>query len=100
MYTTYDLDADRSDIIEACRLDEISKYGTVMEYEEFMECVQCMAIMDYDGEGYLIVRENEVSNSDLHVDDRFVRIAKQCDVPFEKLNEVFGNDIKFIWFNK
>lgn len=100
MYTTYDLDANRSDIIEACRLDEVSKYGTVMEYEEFMECAHCKAIMDYDGDGYLIIGENEVSNSDLHVDDRFVRIAKQYDVPFEKLHEVFGNDIKFIWFNK
>lgn len=100
MYTTYDLDAKRSDIIKACRLDEVSKYGTVREYEEFMECVHCKSIMDYDGDGYLIIGENEVSNSDLHVDDRFVRISKQYDVPFEKLHEVFGDDIKFIWFNK
>ena len=52
MYTTYDLDANRSAIIKACRLDEVSKYGTVMEYEEFMECVHCKAIMDYDGSTY------------------------------------------------
>lgn len=81
-------------------MDEISRYGTVIEYEEFMECVDCMGIMDYDVEGYLIIGEHEVSNSSLHVDDRFIRIAKQYDIPFEKLHEVFGNDIKFIWFNK
>ena len=55
MYKTFD-DANKSDIIKAdiikaCKLDEISKYGTVMEYEEFMECVDCMGIKDYDGMG-------------------------------------------------
>lgn len=100
MYMTYNLDANYSDIVEACRLDEISKYGTVMGYEEFMEYADCMGIIDYDGNGYLIIGEKQVSNSDIHVDDHFVRIAKQYDVPFEKLHEVFGNHIRFIWFNK
>lgn len=100
MYMTYNLNVNQSDIVEACRLDEISRYGTVMEYEEFMECVYCMGIIDYDGNGYLIIGEKQVSNSDLHVDDRFVRIARKYDIPFEKLHEAFGNDIKFIWFNK
>ena len=82
MYMTYNLNVNQSDIVEACRLDEISRYGTVMEYEEFMECIYCMGIIDYDGNGYLIIGEKQVSNSDLHVDDRFVRYCKEVRYSF------------------
>lgn len=91
----------KDEILQICRFDnEISVYGDVMSYDEFASCVKCYGITDYDGSGELILSDKVVTNSEILCYNRSVYFDGKLFVPFDVLHSIFGDDMKFIWYNK
>lgn len=90
----------KEEILQNCKYEEILDYGDVMSYEEFMKAVNSYCIIDYDGSGELILYDKVVKNTSIWISNKTVYFADKFFVPFDVLHKTFGDDVKFIWFNK
>lgn len=90
----------KEEILAICEYEEISEYGDVMTYENFIENVDNYCIMDYDGSGELMLFGKVVKHTSTWISDRCIYFRDALFVPFETLYELFGDDVSFIWFNK
>ena len=90
----------KEEILAVCKYDDVPDYGDVMTYEEFMGCVESYGIIDYDGSGELMLFDKVVKNTSTWVNDRCVYFRDKFFVPFDVLHNIFGDDMKLIWFNK
>lgn len=90
----------KEEILQNCEYNDIPDYGDVMTYEHFMNCVNNYGIMDNDGSGELVLFNKVVTNTALWIYHETVYFTDKFFVPFHVLHSIFGNDMKFIWFNK
>lgn len=90
----------KEEILENCEYGGIPEYGKVMSYGEFLDCVECYCITDYDGNGNIVLFGKVVENAHLWIHNRSVYFSNKFFVPFDILHSIFGNDMNFIWFNK
>lgn len=90
----------REEILQACEFREIPNYGSVMTYQEFIDAVDEWYITDYDGSGELILNDKVVMRTSTWIRNRCVYFIDEFIVPFDVLYSIFGDDMKFIWFNK
>ena len=90
----------KEEILQNCEYEEIPDYGDVMSYEEFMEAVNSYCITDYDGSGDLVLFDKVVKRTSAWIANKTVYFTDKFFVPFETLYKIFGNDVKFVWFNK
>lgn len=90
----------KEEILSECRFSDIPPFGDVFSYKDFMEAVEDWAIMDHDGSGDLILYDKVVERSSTWIQRRCVFFADRFFIPFEVLYEIFGDDMKIIWFNK
>ena len=88
------------EILQHCEYEKVPDYRDVKSFEDFMEDVEYGCIMDCDGCGELILHDNVVKNSSLLVDEGYACLENVAFIPFEKLREIFGDNVKFLWFNK
>lgn len=93
-------DIAKEEILQHCEYEKVPDYGDVKSFEDFMVDVEYGCIMDYDGDGKLILHDKVVKGSSLWVDEGYVCLKKFAFIPFEKLHKIFGNEMKFLWFNK
>ena len=90
----------KEEILQNCDYEEIPDYGDVMSYKEFIEAVDNFCIIDYDGSGKLILYDKVVKNTSIWIFNKTVYFTDKFFVPFDVLYKTFGDDIKFVWFNK
>lgn len=93
-------DISEEEILQNCEQEELPDFGDVKSFENFMEDVEYGCIMDYDGDGKLILYDKVIKGSSLWVDEGYVCLDNVAFIPFEKLREIFGDNVKFVWFNK
>lgn len=93
-------DVSKEEILNALEFREDKSCGTVFSFEEFLKEVEDMSLMDYDGSGNMILNGKVVKNSSTWIHDRSMYIVNKYFVPFEKLEELFGEEIEILWFNK
>lgn len=89
----------KDEILQVCNYGPISEYGDIFDYNKFVSCVECYGITDYDGYGELVLYDKEVKNSSILCDCKTVYFCNNYFVPFDVLYSIFGDDMKFIWFN-
>lgn len=89
-----------ADIVKMCEVMDIPSYGTVMSYEEFMSHVTAGCIMDYDGDGEIILFDKLVKNSYVSIYNRSAHVTYGVNMTLEKLYELFGDNMKICWYNK
>lgn len=85
---------------EACEFENISDFGDVFSYEDFMDMIETGCISDYDGSGELVLFDKTVVNSCISISNRNAYIEGSLFVPFEILHKMFGDGMKFCWYNK
>ena len=90
----------KEEILQNCEFYEIPDYGDVYTYEEFMEMVEDYSIIDYDGTGRLVLNNKAVHYTSTWLHNRSMFFVNKFFVPFDVLHSIFGDDMKFIWFNK
>ena len=90
----------KEEILQNCQFGEIPDYGDVFTYEEFMDMVEKLYIIDYDGSGRLVLYNKDVKFTSTWLHKRSVFFVDKFFVPFDVLHSIFGNDMKFVWFNK
>ena len=90
----------KEEILEVCDFDDIPDYGDVYDYEEFMKMVEGYYIIDYDGTGRIVLNNKVVKRTSTWLHNRSVFFVDRFFVPFDVLYTIFGDDMKFIWFNK
>lgn len=90
----------KEEILQSCEFDAIPDYGDVYTYEKFIDMVEEYSIIDYDGTGRLVLNDKVVKHTATWLHHRSVFFADRFFVPFDILYSIFGDDIKFIWFNK
>lgn len=90
----------KEEILQNCQYEDIPEYGDVMSYKEFTECVNSYCITDYDGSGNLVLFDKVVDNASTWISYKTVHFSGKFFVPFDVLYSIFGDDMKFIWFNK
>lgn len=90
----------KEEILQSCEYKDIPSYGTVMNYDEFKDCVNSYCITDYDGSGELVLCDKIVNNTSTWIHNRTVYFFDKFFVPFDVLHSIFGDDMKIIWFNK
>lgn len=93
-------DITEKEIIDHCKLVDLPNYGEHMSYEEFSVAISDGSIIDYDGSGCLVIGGRMVSNSCTSISDKAIWIQNFAKIPFQKLYEIFGVRISFMWFNK
>lgn len=92
----------KEEILDMCRFEDIDELGNVMTYDEFTENVYDGCITDYDGEGELILFDRCVGNSSIACDCEVVIIHTVMGnyfIPFKTLYSLFGDEMRFLWFN-
>lgn len=90
----------KEEILQICEYEDIPDYGDVMTYEHFMDCVNSYCIMDYDGDGELVLGDKVVKNTSTWIHNKTVYFVDKFFVPFDVLHSIFGDDMKIIWYNK
>ena len=90
----------KEEILEICDYKDIPNYGTVMEYQEFIKNVDAYSIIDCDGSGKLVLNDKVVKNSSVWIFGKTIFFPNKFFIPFHIMNELFGEDMKIIWFNK
>lgn len=90
----------KEEILQNCEFKEISDYGDVMTYDDFMRNVEDLSIMDYDGCGALIISDKAVMHTYTWISSRAMYFDDLFIVPFDVLHSLFGDDMKVVWFNK
>lgn len=72
----------------------------IYEYNDFLEDVNNYYITNYDGSGNLIINDKLLLNTSLLLFEKSVYFENKLFVPFNVLYNLFGENIKFAWFNK
>ena len=90
----------KDEILSTCTFDDMPDYGDVMTYESFVDAISSYCIMDYDGCGELILNNKVVDGTCVWIGNRTMYFEDRFFVPLDTLHELFGDDMKFIWFNK
>lgn len=90
----------RKEFEEFCEFESISGFGVIFSYEDFMDMIETGCITDYDGFGELVLFDKTVTNSSVSILNRNVYIEGSLFVPLETLYKMFGDDMKFCWYNK
>lgn len=67
----------KEEILENCKCGDIPEYGEVMPYGEFLDCVECYCITDYDGNGHIVLFGKVVKNAHLWVHNRSVYFSNK-----------------------
>jgi hypothetical protein len=62
--------------------------------------VEDYSIIDYDGTGRLVLNNKVVHYTSTWLHNRSMFFVNKFFVPFDVLHLIFGDDMKFIWFNK
>ncbi|MCM1221850.1 MAG: hypothetical protein NC548_46000 [Lachnospiraceae bacterium] len=93
-------DVTEQEILEHCKFQDLPDFGEHYEYKRFLEDVDHCCIMDYDGSGNLVIDGKEVRNSTTWLRDRAIWIDEFAKIPFQKLYEIFGDRVSFMWYNK
>ena len=88
------------EILQHCEYEKVPDYGEVVTFEDFMKDIEYGCIMDCDGHGELILHDKVVKDSSLWVDEGYACLENVGFIPFEKLRKIFGDNVKFLWFNK
>ena len=87
-------------VLKACEFEELDNLGTLMTYKEFIADVDCGCLIDYDGWGHLVLNGKEVVDSATHIHSKSMDIGGKLSVPFDRLYDIFGDDMKIRWFNR
>lgn len=90
----------KEEILQVCEFKGIPNYGTVMTFQKFTDAVDEEYITDYDGSGKLILNDKVVMYTSTWIRNRCVYFIDKFIIPFNVLYSIFGDDVKFIWFNK
>lgn len=90
----------KEEILQVCEYVDAPKYGDIMNYKKFVKYVEEYYITDYDGSGELMLFGKVVKNTSTWCHNRTVFFSGKFFVPFDVLYSIFGDDVKFIWFNK
>ena len=80
--------------------DKVSITGDVMDYNIFIDCVDSLCIMDYDGIGCIVLDGRETSNAFISIIDRSIYIKDGYIIPWKVMYDIFGDRMKFIWYNR
>lgn len=87
-------------VLKACEFEELDNLGELMSYKKFIDYVNCGCLIDYDGWGQLVLNGKEVSNSVTVIHSKTMHIGGKLSVPFDRLYEIFGDDMKICWYNR
>ena len=91
----------KEEIMAACEFGPIDDIGTLMTYKDFIDSVNCGCFIDYDGYGELVIDGHScVVNSCTDISTMKMYFGETGSVPFYKLHEIFGDDMKILWFNR
>lgn len=90
----------KEEILQNCEYEEMPEYGDLFDYKEFSEAVNNWVLTDYDGSGSLVLFEKRVKGTSTWLSNKTVYFKDKLFVPFDVLYKTFGDDVKFIWFNK
>jgi hypothetical protein len=82
------------------KYEEIPDFGDVLTLEKFLDYVDSGLIIDYDGDGELIIDDKVVKHTFTWIAYKSFVINEEYIISFNILKDFFGDRMKVVWYNK
>ena len=94
-------ETNKETILNNCKFDDIINHnvGEVYSYKNFMNLLNSKCISTHDGYGYLMLDNKIIENAELCLSSKSVILKHRFNISFKKLESLYKEHMKFVWFN-